>query len=674
MTDSTIYTGPWIDWARGPARGMTITLRAEHGQLLTAFLGIFVTVVGAQSWTIVSFIIHQIRAKRALGDAQHQQVQATLRNQGTALGAAWQLAQLWIPWRASSSLSRSLLAIGPLTVLAVLHAVLWGLAGTFSSYAGKGAGQDFLIRGPTCGFWLPDSLEIADQWLVQSKNLNDSITAADYVQLCYDNPRNTPACNRFVRPSISWKKDVNATCPFDPALCLLGNRTSMSMDTGYLDSLTDFGINLRPSDRVIYRRVTTCAPIRLGRHVALENVTFPGWPQPKTFLRFYLGGMRGYYNYTYQYNMDAVLAGGSYDLVAKAQTAAQSSSVWEPAPAVNRTDADVSFFFQSPNSVYYTAPVDDPFFAAHDRRTTPSGIVTYHSDFAVRVMGCVDQHQLCNPSGGGNGNGGYKQCTPLLGGQQIDVDSDALGFSMAQGSVAYRFLMDLFRTQIGQSVIGRGASALLASRTVHERQQAPLPNNQWQLEVATWFNVGLATLQAQVVEFAAGPTVVGNRGQVRLGKSPTNRAMCTRQKVRNPTGYTNFSALGVIIILVLGSGIIVLSWVLETLVGLIQRYLWKQTDYKRLQWLLNSTLQLQRMAFETAGLGGPWVRCDEPVPVTSEKRDLGEIYQVIDTSAGHPTLVRRRASESETSRSDGKTQVTVVENESSAFLTPPAGP
>ncbi|KAI9884425.1 MAG: hypothetical protein M1823_003779 [Watsoniomyces obsoletus] len=316
MAEPTIYIGPWMDWARGWGNGMTMTLRAQHGQVLTAFLGIFVTIVGSQSWTIVSFIIHQCRAGRSLGDAQHQQIQVTLRNQGTALGAAWQLARLWIPWRTTSSLPQSLLAVGPWMLLALLHGLAWIFAGTMSSYAGKGVGNDFLIRGRTCGYWQPPQIDHQYYQLMDSKDLNDTVTAADYVRLCYDRPQDSPSCNRFVRQSIRWKGDLtNGTnCPFDSSLCRPDNHTSVTMDTGPLDSLQDFGINLRPSERIVYRRVTTCAPLRWQRDFSkMTNVTRTTGKESMTLLRFYFGPFQGA-NYTYQYNMDSRLTGGGYQL------------------------------------------------------------------------------------------------------------------------------------------------------------------------------------------------------------------------------------------------------------------------------------------------------------------------------------------------------------------------
>ncbi len=165
-----------------------------------------------------------------------------------------------------------------------------------------------------------------------------------------------------------------------------------------------------------------------------------------------------------------------------------------------------------------------------------------------------------------------------------------------------------------------------------------------------------------------------------LGNSTTDRAMCKSQKVRHPIGYTNVSVLGIVIILVVGSVIIVISWVLDTVVGSIQKHLWKRSDYKRVQWLLNSTLQLQRMAFESAGFGSPWLRCDETVPVTREKRDLGETFEVIDVSENNQTFTPRTTAWSkglasfDTTRPNNPPRVTVVAIEDNPLRWPRSGP
>ena len=58
-----IYEGPWVNYEKGYLFGSQITLNARNAQILSSFLSIFVTVVGVQLWQIISYIVHQVRAK-----------------------------------------------------------------------------------------------------------------------------------------------------------------------------------------------------------------------------------------------------------------------------------------------------------------------------------------------------------------------------------------------------------------------------------------------------------------------------------------------------------------------------------------------------------------------------------------------------------------------------------
>jgi hypothetical protein len=72
-----------------------------------------------------------------------------------------------------------------------------------------------------------------------------------------------------------------------------------------------------------------------------------------------------------------------------------------PVQELNCTDADVSLFFLSTNDVKFNAAIDDPLFSAHKMHTEQIGTVTgvyYTSDNDVTVLGCVGQHQYCDPS------------------------------------------------------------------------------------------------------------------------------------------------------------------------------------------------------------------------------------------------------------------------------------
>lgn len=99
------------------------------------------------------------------------------------------------------------------------------------------------------------------------------------------------------------------------------------------------------------------------------------------------------------------------------------------------------------------------------------------------------------------------------------------------------------------------------------------------------------------------------------------------------TAYTNFSVFGLATIIIIGGIIIILSYTLEPLVACIQHR--RNLDiYERLEWTVNETLQLQRLAHEELGVG-TWLNCDRDVPVMERAERLG----VLDISERtHPRL------------------------------------
>ena len=48
------------------------------------------------------------------------------------------------------------------------------------------------------------------------------------------------------------------------------------------------------------------------------------------------------------------------------------------------------------------------------------------------------------------------------------------------------------------------SSSLTSRQRLNAGQQGPLPDNQWQLEVENWYNIGLASLQS-IADYAVGP-------------------------------------------------------------------------------------------------------------------------------------------------------------------------
>ena len=202
--DSAIYTGPWINWARGSILGSTITLTQRDGQLLTAFLSLLVTLAGGACWRVLSFLIHQHRAKRGCSDAVQHQQQVLLRNCSSPAAAAWQMIQVALYWRkiANRSIMRGL----PLILLAIGNMVLFAIAGVFSADF-TNAGNKTLIQSPTCGYLLPDANRTdspLDQATtdINAKDANDTLNASAYTRACYRKTQSGAQCYQYPKPNI----------------------------------------------------------------------------------------------------------------------------------------------------------------------------------------------------------------------------------------------------------------------------------------------------------------------------------------------------------------------------------------------------------------------------------------------------------------------------------------
>ena len=344
----------------------------------------------------------------------------------------------------------------------------------------------------------------------------------------------------------------------------------------------------------------------------------------------------------------------------------ERTSTWDPTPELKRTDADVVLIMVAPNSIRFTTQCDDPFFPAHQNLTvnTPlTGIITpYLSDYYMSVMGCTEQYQFCNPLNG--------RCTDLTGSELLLRNADALELNPVQGLTKARLSYAAQQSALQVLLSARGASALRAQETVSQLNQAPLPPNQWTIEASTWFSVGLASLQKKTVEYATGPAAVPGL-KLQIIPDTINREMCSSQKVHATDGSISFSALGTFIILVLSTTIVLTSLCVDSVVGWIQHRVLRRGVHRRLQWILDETLQLQRLAFEEVGMG-TWSGTTASVPVTRAGELLGGFDATIDPD--HPRLSRAMAAAgggsggSSTSVSDVKSGMTWTQQETGPLM------
>jgi len=337
-------------------------------------------------------------------------------------------------------------------------------------------------------------------------------------------------------------------------------------------------------------------------------------------------------------------------------------------------------FIFAANGVINVDTNSDPIFSAHYLYNASVDVfgkerVVYLADKALTALGCIDQYQICNPNMPGL-NGEPMLCGPLVGmysltGDLFFLEEEEVGLNPYQVATLETLVWAFFESSMWNSVSGRGPTALQAQNTIvttnfDYQQEARLPDNQWQIELSSWFNVSLASLQQYLVQKASGPTdVLAEGGYVQKPTTKYGGAICQRQMIRNVAGFQNFSTLGVVIILVFGSGFVLLGLVIDIVAGLIQKHFLKR-DYQRLSWVSDGYLQLQRLAYEGAGYDA-WDGCADEVPVSKDVEQQVPGLRGLDviTNPEHPRLLpyeKTATSELKSSTEDTK-QAAVVSQE-----------
>jgi hypothetical protein len=95
--------------------------------------------------------------------------------------------------------------------------------------------------------------------------------------------------------------------------------------------------------------------------------------------------------------------------------------------------------------------------------------------------------------------------------------------------------------------------------------------------------------------------------------------VCANKKIRSDS-YTSINVLGLVIIFVVGGLIMVTFFALPIIVRRIQQ---RKNPYSILEWIVNDTLQLQRLAHEAVG-AGIWQNADRNFPTTAQCELLAE--------------------------------------------------
>ncbi|KAM7189076.1 hypothetical protein V8F20_010284 [Naviculisporaceae sp. PSN 640] len=652
-----VYLGVWTNWSRGPVMGMTLTITRSNANLLIAFVAFYVAFVGRRFWRIFCFACHSIVSSRSgrPREGTYHQHQLVMRNAETATSGVVALIQVLWAWRTTKGRPVGLLVIT--LALATLCSVTSIVASGFSSRLSSLPGDEVLIRGRRCGF-IAETRENLDSYAsVYSPYISKMfVNAANYAQECYGkNQSGLLGCNTFVKKSLPFTVDTNATCPFDPALCK-SQTGNIRLDTGLLDSHDDIGLNAKPENRVLWRKTLHCAPLVTEGYKSEHNQSIDG-KTPKPMVRYHYGKWAALSpdsrdNYTYEYVNDPLweynisAPDASYNLYSTAAYSDGDELVpstggyqiegtlapvgFTPIPELRSVypQADIAILFLSSNNMPYMRPTNDPWYSATtpfrtlshmDYNTTSQ--ITYLQDEPSSPLGCVEQRQFCTPRRKA-ADGTSPLCTPLVGIFDIPYVTEPLipgedDPDFEPGELNYfKWFYNLWITPqdtINHAISFLHATALQSRFSISRNTQGPLPDNQWQLEVQHLFSTLLSSIQQAFVHAANVPEVPGLDEFIIGPGSDQSDNLCLNQKIRS-NAYASFSFFGLLFISILGLVIIVVSYCLEPIAGCFHRR-GKYNSYAYYEWVSNSTFQLQRLAHQGVG-AGEWSGATDDIPIT----------------------------------------------------------
>ncbi|KAF4309460.1 Cytochrome P450 [Botryosphaeria dothidea] len=618
-----VYKGVWKDHANGV---WTLTLSERSGGILSAALIIFAGFAAVQAWNIVKFVLHQALSSQSPQDGYRHNLRAVLRNSNSHTQALWLFARLSVGWRKKLGLSRALFRGSLLTTLALTFVVASAIIRLYIPLIWTANGNQVLIQNTQCGY-VSIGPENITYWSVYWADRMESATT--YVRQCYSEANSASICNRQPAAQLNWTSG-DADCPFtDPELCV-NTTVPFVMDSGYINTNRDLGMNSKDGDAIDYRKVVTCSPMASNyAEIAYRNST------DENVLEYYYGSLDDNTTVTLSYPENALRYINGYTLTSLGFDPLGTANQWYPnATILDRTDAAASIFFLSANWMSYLWPVSDRWFENEpsdwgDDLDPPQTI--YLQVRPVSVLGCIEQHQLCQAATDGND----RHCTPMLSSRGIPSAALKLGMSDRQTATAVRLIFAAVATQLDYGFVARmmPGDQLLASKTqIDTTQYGKLPSNQWRLELSRWFSISLALIQEGVVEYVTGPSDASMEQFVVEQTDANALADCTEQRIRASSGYTNFHLPAVIVVIVIGCCISFVGLFIDTFVGLIQSFfhIW---EYGRLQWLLDGSFQQQRLVYEAVGVGS-WGDVNTYVPVTDESK-----FPLIDgLDRDHPRL------------------------------------
>ncbi|KAF2009108.1 hypothetical protein BU24DRAFT_402484 [Aaosphaeria arxii CBS 175.79] len=629
LNSNLVKRGVWTNLDHGSVMGQVITTDTRTGILVIAILAVLSSMGTAHLWHLITFAFHQWRANGRETDGLHRQQQALLRTLPTPTSLIADTTKLWWSWRTRTE--KATVATLATILLALVCALGSFVASISSSYVVTSSDLNVLVKSPSCG-----PLNLTEPKWESSYISSVNSVSESYARECYGNGKSSSArCSVFVRPQIPLKREDSA-CPFASDICASRSPTStpaITFDSGLVD-LNQFGMNLPKSDRVAYRRRTTCGLLPLDNRTSVveANDLAPGvmWditsqePLPGEQLLMIHYGTRSFLsdwkntsgivsfaraNRTYVYGLTGWT---HYSNAARKE----NGNFFEPIQEMERDDADVALIYVTMNSITYRQPIDDLMFSAHRKiqRDSPQKYTKgtfYVADQPMSVVGC----DVCTELGSLPNNLTAKEFP-----QASAVQLSALDLLVSAS----------YLTPISNSAILNATTRLSpGGHEMHSR----LPDDQWTIEVKGWMSYVFASIQVIVTDYAIGAIVRDPQAQEYHLQPRTQgeKALCGLVMMRKDGGFLkhpltiprNISVFGLVFIVTLSCFIVFVDMLLLKFLIYLSNF--RKALAPRIdRWIQDGVLQLQRRAYEARG-EGTWTQLNKDVPLTGANEKLSDL-------------------------------------------------
>jgi hypothetical protein len=307
LQPDNIKLGLWTNWSRGPVLGVTLTLTQKHGAYLTSFLALLVTYTGGCFWKIACLLMHRALSSENAKDGVYHQRQAILRNSGSGADGLWRFLQICWAWRKHPQSRIYRRNIGLLSMSAVITAI-FAAGSILSSQIANSMGNEVLISSPHCCWWNTSKASNTDRALIFKQSYQDSAADSRYADFCYHKNATRGECQIYPKSRLRYNITRDIECPFPGgnAICLESSG-AIRLDSGYINSHDDLGVNAKPEHRFLWRTTVECAPLKLENYSVIESDPNPNSTDSFKVIGYQYGPLNmveRVFNYTYVYRQD----------------------------------------------------------------------------------------------------------------------------------------------------------------------------------------------------------------------------------------------------------------------------------------------------------------------------------------------------------------------------------